>query len=49
MKPGETLTHTHRTLHFVGDAVALDKIARKALGVGLDAITTAFGSGRPQP
>ncbi len=49
LKPGEALTHTHRTLHFVGDAVALDKIARKALGVGLDAITSAFGGGRPLP
>jgi hypothetical protein len=49
LKPGEALVHTHRTMHFVGNAVALDKIARKTLGVSLDAITTAFGSGRPQP
>jgi hypothetical protein len=48
LKPGETLVHTHRTMHFVGDSAALDKIARKMLGTGLDAITGAFGRGRPQ-
>ncbi len=47
LKPGETLVHTHRTMHFVGDAVTLDKIAKKTLGVGLDAIRAAF-SGPPQ-
>jgi hypothetical protein len=47
LKPGETLVHTHRTMHFVGDAVTLDKIARKKLGVGLDQITSAFGGSRP--
>ncbi len=49
LKPGETLVHTHRTMHFVGDRAALDKIARKVLGTTLDAITGAFGTGRPQP
>jgi hypothetical protein len=48
LQPSETLVHTHRTMHFVGDRAELDKIARKALGIGLDAITAAFGSGRPQ-
>jgi hypothetical protein len=47
LKPGETLVHTHRTMHFVGDSVTLDKIAKKTLGVGLDAIRAAF-SGPPQ-
>ena len=47
LKPGETLVHTHRTMHFAGDTVTLDKIARKTLGVGLDAIRAAFG-GPPQ-
>ena len=48
LKPGEALVHTHRTMHFVGDRVALDKISRKTFGVGLDAVTAAFGGGRPQ-
>jgi hypothetical protein len=29
------MVHTHRTFHFVGDATALDPIARSVLGVGL--------------
>jgi hypothetical protein len=48
LKPGETLVHTHRTMHFVGDSVALEKISRKTLGIGLEAVTAAFGGGRPQ-
>jgi hypothetical protein len=47
LKPGETLVHTHRTMHFVGDSVTLDQIAKKTLGVGVDAIRAAF-SGPPQ-
>jgi hypothetical protein len=43
LKPGETLVHTHRTMHFVGDSVTLDQIAKKTLGVGVDAIRGAFG------
>jgi hypothetical protein len=42
--PGETLTHAHLTLHFAGERPALDAIARKALGVGLDEIEAAFGT-----
>ena len=48
LAPGGTLVHTHRTMHFVGDNAALDKIARKMLGIGLDAATAAFGGGRPR-
>jgi hypothetical protein len=43
LKPGETLVHTHRTMHFVGVSVTLDQIAKKTLGVGVDAIRGAFG------
>jgi hypothetical protein len=37
-----SLVHRHRTVHIVGDKAALDAIARKALGVSLDAITSAL-------
>ena len=43
LKPGESLTHLHRTFHFQGDESALDAIARKTLGVGLDEIKSVFG------
>jgi len=43
LKPGGSLTHLHRTFHFQGDERALDAIARKALGVGLDEIKSVFG------
>lgn len=33
--PGENLVHTHRTFHFVGDADALEAIAKAALGISL--------------
>ncbi|HEU4410179.1 MAG TPA: DUF6786 family protein [Polyangiaceae bacterium] len=39
LKPGESLTHTHRTFHFVGDEAVLDPIARQALGVPLARVT----------
>ncbi len=42
LKPGESYLHTHLTFHFQGEESALDGIARKALGVGLDEIKTAF-------
>jgi hypothetical protein len=35
LAPGESLTHTHRTFHFVGDDAALGAIAQKVLGVSL--------------
>jgi len=40
--PGETGIHRHLTFHFQGDESALDGIARKALGVGLEEIKGAF-------
>jgi hypothetical protein len=43
LAPGGTLTHVHTTMHFQGPEKALDQIARKALGVGLEEIEKAFG------
>lgn len=40
--PGQTLTHLQRTLHIVGTREALDDIARRTLGVGLDRIENAL-------
>jgi hypothetical protein len=42
LAPGESLTHTHRTLHAQGEQAALDHLARHALGVGLDEIAGAL-------
>jgi Family of unknown function (DUF6786) len=42
LAPGASLVHRHRTIHLVGDAKALDAAARKALGVGLAEIESAF-------
>jgi hypothetical protein len=33
--PGQSLVHTNRTFHFVGERAALEPIARKVLGVSL--------------
>jgi hypothetical protein len=41
--PGETMSHAHTTMHFQGPEKALDEIARKVLGVGLEEIKKAFG------
>jgi hypothetical protein len=41
--PGGTATHVHTTMHFQGPAKALDPIARKVLGVGIEEIKGAFG------
>jgi hypothetical protein len=40
--PGEKLTHTQFTLHLTGDPQLLDRVSRKALGVGLEDIGKAF-------
>ena len=42
LKKGETLKHTHRTMHFQGDAQSLDAIAKATLGVSLSQIKAAF-------
>ena len=36
---GESLTHTHRTTHFAGEADALNAISRKVLGVDLSTVS----------
>jgi len=36
--PGETLTHYHRTIHLKGSKEALDQVALKLLGVGVEGI-----------
>ena len=42
LAPGETLAHVHTTMHFQGPEKALDQIARRVLGVGLEEIEKAF-------
>jgi hypothetical protein len=42
LAPGETMSHVHTTMHFQGPEKALDEIARKVLGVGLEEIAKAF-------
>jgi len=38
LAPGKSLTHTHRTLHFIGKRGELDPLAKAALGVSLDRV-----------
>ena len=38
LKPGESLSHVHRTVHMVGPEESLDKVAKAVLGVSLDEI-----------
>ena len=40
--PGGTLRHVHTTMHFQGPDKALDAIARKVLGVGIEEIEKVF-------
>jgi len=42
LEPGKTLEHVHRTVHVRGPEEALDAVARKVLGVGLEEITSAL-------
>jgi len=42
LKPGESHTHTQTTIHLTGNREALNAIAIKTLGVGLDAIEKAL-------
>lgn len=42
LEPGASLTHIQHTYHLQGDETALDPIARKLLGVGLEDIKTAL-------
>jgi hypothetical protein len=43
LTPGESLTHTHRTIHVTGDEKELDTLAKSTLGVSLEQIKAAFG------
>ena len=42
LAPGESITHTHRTVHIIADPAVLEETARKYLGVGLEEIKTAL-------
>jgi len=42
LAPGQTLEHTHRTVHLRGSEAALDAVARATLGAGLERIKTAL-------
>jgi len=43
LKPGESMSHVHRTFHLQGEERELDAIAKATLGVGLEEIKGAFG------
>jgi len=43
LAPGESLTHTQRIFHFVGDEAKLNVISTKVLGVSIEQIRSAFG------
>ncbi len=38
LKPGEKITHVHRTIHLKGDKEKLNEIVQKLLGVSIDSI-----------
>jgi hypothetical protein len=42
LKPGESASHVHTTIHFQGDEAGLDALAQKVLGVDLKTIQEAF-------
>jgi hypothetical protein len=42
LAPGESLSHAHTTMHFQGDKRALDAVARRVLGVGIEEIKNAL-------
>ncbi|NLN92409.1 MAG: hypothetical protein GX130_03740 [Candidatus Hydrogenedens sp.] len=42
LKPGESLTHLHRTEHIVGEKELLDPLAQQYLGATIDEISTAL-------
>ncbi|MEA2750908.1 MAG: hypothetical protein QOI41_5051 [Myxococcales bacterium] len=41
LAPGQSLVHTHRTFHMVGEAAGLEPLAKKMLGVSLADVTPA--------
>lgn len=46
LAPGKSAVHVHRTIHFQGPRAALDPVARRHLGAGLDEIEAAPLIGR---
>jgi hypothetical protein len=42
VKPGESVNHSHIVMHFTGNEKALDKIATRMLGAGLEKINKSF-------
>lgn len=42
LRSGDSITHVHRTFHFVGERLALDALARQFLSAGLSEIESAF-------
>jgi hypothetical protein len=42
LKPGESITHYHRTFHFTGNKDQLSKISEQILGADIDIISSAF-------
>ncbi len=42
LAPGQSIVHTHRTFHLVGDKAELDPIAKALLGVTIAEITSAL-------
>ena len=42
LKPGQSMRHVHRTVHYTGDIEAIDRVARHRLGASLDRITAAL-------
>ena len=42
LKPGETMKHVQRTFHIQGSEKELNPLAKRLLGVDLDAIKAAF-------
>ncbi len=42
LAPGQSILHTHRTFHLVGEEADLDRVARTLLGVSIAEITSAL-------
>ncbi|MCG9792847.1 DUF6786 family protein [Flavobacterium algicola] len=42
LKPGETMTHIQKTMHFYGSEADLDIISKKMFGVGIEKIKQGF-------
>ncbi len=42
LEPGDSMPHVQRTIHLRGSREVLDRVARRHLGVGIEAIATAF-------